>query len=132
MTYTLQFITCVFLLRKPSWGHVETDQGRQQEFQYQSALTLTPQSERSVETSRPELKHHPVASTKNLASSPPRESSFLKVVLRGGRDLPQTGNGFQDQEYFACISVFHHLTQMDYVSHRVDFVQERLVRFSKK
>jgi hypothetical protein len=107
---------------------LEPVQGAQHEFQYSSALTVTPQSERSVETSRPEVKHHPVASTKIPATITPKESSFLKVILRGARDLPHTGNGFHDQEYFVCISVFHHLTQMDYVSHRVDFVQERLVR----
>ena len=115
----------VLLFRKHSWGNVETVQGRQQEFQ--TPRMVTPQSERSVETNRPEVKQH-VASAKIQASAQPRESSFLKIILRGARDLPQTGNGFHDQEYFVCISVFHHLTQMGYVSHRVDFVPERSVR----
>ncbi len=123
----------MFLLRNHSWRNVGTvpSPSRQQEFQFPSALTASPQSERSVETNRPEVKHHPVALTKIQASSKPRESCYLKIILRGARDLPQTGNGFHDQEYFVCISVFHHLTQMDYVSHRVDFAQERLVSLAE-
>ena len=104
---------------------MKTDSERDlhQHFSTFNALRSTPHSDRANDTH----KSYPDLPTRNLPSSPPRESWCLRVLIDEARELPWTGTDVHAQEFFVCASVFHRLTQLEFVSHKTDVLPDKTV-----
>jgi hypothetical protein len=90
------------------------------------SLGVTPQSDQEGDTYKSKSRSLQ-APTRNLPPSA-RESCSLKILVREARNLPMTSSDIHDQEYFVCASIFHRLTQLEYISHRVDNTLDSVVR----